>query len=155
MMNIDVGDNIWQDAVEHGGSVNPSKDELETINPFRQSPGRMNLAAKLLTICMMTSQVVFVCSGRLQCMKMRVLKLILNILTPGLPLNEPNVTELQKPVSKTYWPFDNIEQWMLAKALTGCTDSIITVTTWLDVMPYYEELWLNIWIDNHLYKTIG
>jgi Plavaka transposase len=51
-------------------------------------------------------------------MKMRVLKLILNILTPGLPLNEPNVAELQKLVSKTYWPFDNIEQWMLAKALT-------------------------------------
>ena len=42
----------------------------------------------------------------------------LNILTPGLPLDKGDVTELQQLVSKTYWPFNNIEQWMLAKALT-------------------------------------
>jgi hypothetical protein len=32
MMDIDVGDNILQDAVEDGGSVNPSMDELQ---PFQ------------------------------------------------------------------------------------------------------------------------
>src|SRR5216117_2939787 len=43
---------------------------------------------------------------------------MLNNLTLGLPLDEGDVTELQKLMSKTYWPFDNIEQWMLAKAIT-------------------------------------
>jgi len=33
-------------------------------------------------------------------------------------------------------------------------DSAVTVTSWLNVIPHYEEFWLNIWIDNHLYKTI-
>ena len=39
-------------------------------------------------------------------------------------------------------------------ARVGNGDSTSTVTSWLDVMPHYEEFWLNIWIDNHLYKTI-
>ena len=39
-------------------------------------------------------------------------------------------------------------------AHAGIGGSAVTVTTWLDVMPHYEEFWLNIWIDNHLYKTI-
>ena len=90
----------------------------ETISPFRLSPTQMSLAPELLKICTMTPLAVLVCSGELWCMKMPVLKLILNSLTPGLPLHKGDVTELQQLVSKTYWPFNNIEQWMLAKALT-------------------------------------
>ena len=42
-----------------------------------------------------------------------------------------------------------------AEAADACgANSAIAVATWLNVMPHYEEFWLNIWIDNHLYKTI-
>ena len=78
----------------------------------------MSLALELLMIRTMTPLTVLVCGGELWYMKMQALKLILNILTPGLPLDKGDVTKLQELVSKTYWPFDNIEQWMLAKALT-------------------------------------
>jgi hypothetical protein len=61
--------------------------------------------------------VTLIHSGELWCMKMRVLKFILNIVTSGLPSDAGNVMKLQKLALKTYWPFDNIEQWMLAKAL--------------------------------------
>ena len=90
----------------------------ETINRFRQPSPQMTRTAELLTICTTTPlAVTLVHSGELWCMKMRVLKLILNVVTPGLPWNMGNVMELQKLALKMYWPFDNIEQWMLAKAL--------------------------------------
>jgi len=74
---------------------------------------------ELMTICTTTPlAVTLVHSGEPGYMKMRVLKLILNVVTLGLPSDEGDVVELQKLALHTYWPFDNIEQWMLAKALT-------------------------------------
>jgi hypothetical protein len=34
--------------------------------------------------------------------------------------------------------------------------NMITVSrsTWLDVMPHYEDLFSNDWIDNHIYKSV-
>ena len=31
---------------------------------------------------------------------------------------------------------------------------VVSINTWLDVLPYYEDFWLNIWTDNHIYKII-
>ena len=29
---------------------------------------------------------------------------------------------------------------------------VISTNTWLDVLLYYKDFWLNIWTDNHIYK---
>jgi hypothetical protein len=43
--------------------------------------------------------------------------------------------------------------WKLSQVEAGRSSSV-TETTWLDVLPHYEEFWLNTWIDHHLYRNI-
>ena len=36
----------------------------------------------------------------------------------------------------------------------SCVKVVVSTNTWLDVLSYYEDYWLNIWTDNHIHRII-
>jgi hypothetical protein len=36
----------------------------------------------------------------------------------------------------------------------GGSKAVVSTNTWLDALSYYDDFWLNVWVDNHIYKLI-